>query len=504
MRVSRLLRRVGSPDEARALSEEAYRTGPTPEFRGNAAVHRSLVGLDLDERIHWLRRSNPADPEVKAFLCWDLAVQAIERGDDDQATSQFREALALYDAMAVEPATLNNSAMILFRLSRLTGDRAAFDRGLARIEKAHDLDPIDSVNSINLANFVREAALCEVIGPAIDLQLLKEDAELDHLAFLYQDQGGRDSYAQRVRAHPGLNRLVALLETTLLLSPRRGDLYKALNELYAYRGETEKQRGLVQRLERIELDQSDEIARAKSIYAGGRKEQRRTAAAAAIRRAEAALKAASARRRDATFAVAATRLVNARISGYSAGVETDADSILSLAEQAHAAAPSYQTRSVLTYALLFRAGRRLARTQPAYARMAEKTRSSTTDSDLIGVALDGKDPLRSAARQDPDVRRAVNLIREAYRDDRSYEATPWTWSLVRVFDPQVADSMAETYLKDESAQLSRVIRSKLEPASASAALSLYWAAEMVGPNAGGTDILRAYAARGVPLPIELP
>ena len=93
LRVSRLLRRVGSPDEARALSEEAYRTGRTPEFRGNAAVHRSLVGLDLDERILWLRRSNPADPEVKVLLCWDLADQAIERGDDDQANAQYREAL---------------------------------------------------------------------------------------------------------------------------------------------------------------------------------------------------------------------------------------------------------------------------------------------------------------------------------------------------------------------------------------------------------------------------
>ena len=406
--------------------------------------------------------------------------------------------------MVEEPATLNNSAMILFRLSRLTGDRAAFDRGLARIERAHRLDPIDSVNSINLANFVREASLCDFIGPAIDLQLLKEDAELDHLAFLYQDHGGRKSYAERVRAHPGLNRLVALLETTLLLSPRRGDLYKALNELYAYRGDTEKQRGLVRRLERIELDQSDEIVRAKSIYAGGRKEQRRTAAAGAIRRAEAALKSARARSRDVTFAIAATRLANARMSGHHAGVETDADGVVALAEEAHAAAPSYQTRSVLMAALLFRAGRWLARTQPAYARMADKTRSSTTDSDLIGVALNGEDPLRTAARQDPDVRRAVDLIREAYRDDPSYEATPWTWSLVRAFDPQVADRMAQTYLKDESAQLSRVIRSKLEPASASAALSLYWAAEMVGPNAGGADILRAYAARGVPLPIDSP
>jgi len=64
--------------------------------------------------------------------------------------------------------------------------------------------------------------------------------------------------------------------------------------------------------------------------------------------------------------------------------------------------------------------------------------------------------------------------------------------------------MAQTYLKGEGAQLSRAIQKRVEPASASSALSLYWAAEMVGQNAGGPAILKAYAARGVPLPVELP
>jgi tetratricopeptide (TPR) repeat protein len=502
LRVSQLLRRVGSLDEARALAEEAYRTETNPLFRGGAAVHRSLVGLDLDDRILWVRRGHPADPQVKILLCSDLAVQAVERGDDDQAVSQYREALALYDAMPEEPATLNNSAMILFSLSMLAGDRAAFDRGFARIKKAHELDPIDGVSMRNLTSFVREGALGDIIGPAIDLRLLKEGAELDHLDFLYHDRSGRADSVRRVRSHAGVNRLIALLERTLMLSPRDGELYKALMKLYSYRGETEKQRGLLQRLERIDLDQSDEIARAKSLYAGDRKEQRRAAAIGAIRRAESARKAAKARRRDLTFAVAAAGLANGRMSGHHAGVETDADAVVSPAEEAHAAAPSYQTRGVLVDALLFRAGRRLARAQPAYARMAEKTRQSTTDADLIGVALNGEDPLRDAARQDPDVRRAVDLIRAAYRDDPDYEAVPWAWSLLRALDPQEGARMARTYLDNESAQLSRAIQKHLEPVSASAAMSLYWAAEMVGQDAGGADILKAYSARGVPLPIE--
>ena len=64
--------------------------------------------------------------------------------------------------------------------------------------------------------------------------------------------------------------------------------------------------------------------------------------------------------------------------------------------------------------------------------------------------------------------------------------------------------MAQSYLKNESAQISRAIQKRVEPASASAAMLLYWAAEMVGENADGLAILKAYAARGVPLPIEVP
>lgn len=504
LRVSRLLRRVGSPEEARALSEEAYRTGTHPAFRSNAAAHRGLIGHDLDDRILWLHRADQTDPEVRSCLCWDLGIQAIEQGDRDRAISQYREALALYEAMHEEPATLNNSAMMLLNLSRLTGDRAAFDRGYARIRKAHQLDPIDSVNLRNLASFVREEALGEVIGPAIDLRLLKEAAELDHLGFLYRDGSGREGHARLVGSHPGINRLIALLERTLMLSPRDGELYKGLNELYSYRGETEKQRGLLRRLERIELDQSDEIARAKSLYSGDRDQRRRNMAEGAIRLAESAWKEASARKRDATFSVAAAGLAGARMNGHYAGVAADADAIVALAEEAHAAAPSHRTRGVLVDALLFRAGRRLARTQPAYARMAERTRRSTNDRILIAVAVNGTDPLRGAARQDPDVRRAVNLVREAYRADPSEGATPWAWSLVHAMDPEEGARMARTYLENESAQLSRGLQRTLEPVSANAAMTLYWAAEMVGQDAGGTAILEAYAARGVPLPIEPP
>jgi hypothetical protein len=502
--ISELLRRVGSLREARALAEEAYQTGPTPEFRQHTAVTRSLMGVDLDDRILWIRRGDPADPEVRAFLNWDLADQAIEHGDDAKAVEHLREAIALYDAMDQQPATLSNSATLLLRLAKLTGDHSAFDRGFANVEKAHKLEPANTLTMMNLIFWERERALRDIIGPSIDFDLLKEDAQLEHLAFLYHDRAGRKDCAARLRAHAGINRLIELFERDLLLAPRNGILYAALDELYASAGETEKQRDLQRRLEHIDLDQAEESTAAKDVDAGALEDQRRTAAAGTIARAESTLKAVRARKRDLTIAAAAANLARARLRGYCAGLDADADAILALAEEAFAASPSYGTRNLLVSALLIRAGRRLAQSQPAYARMVAKAGPATGHDLLIGIALNGENPLRDEARQDSDVRAAVNLIQGAYRDDPEYWACPWAWSLLHALYPAEAAKMAETYFANESAQFSRAVERQVKPRFVTTALSAFWAAEMVGKNADGPAILKAYAAQGVPLPFEPP
>jgi hypothetical protein len=243
---------------------------------------------------------------------------------------------------------------------------------------------------------------------------------------------------------------------------------------------------------------------AREYYAGRRDDEIRADLVAAIARDESALKAARSRNRDVTFAVAAAGLTKTRMSGSYVGPKADPDAVLALAEEAHAAALSRGTRSVLIGALLFRAGRRLAGSQPAYARMDQKTRRTTGDTLLIGVVLHGDNPLRDAARQDQDIRRAVELIRQTYRDDPESEAGAWTWSLLRAIDPDEAARMARTYLQDESTSISRAIRRRVEPMSASTALTLYWAAEMEGKRDEGLAIIKEYAARGVPLPIGSP
>ena len=397
--VSEMLREVGSETEARGLAEEAYNTAHDPDVKQNAAIQRGLLGVDLDEKILWLGRGNPSHPSVKAMLDASLAEQAMNRGDDATAVAKLREAAALYDGMPESPEVLNNAALTLFRLASLTGDQKLYDRGMTKIEKASQLDPSNGLMMANAGNFLLQEALRDVIGGSIDLPLLKEDPDIEMLSYLYSDQAGRKAYVDRVRKHPGINRAIGLLDKAMLLTPRRPAAYKVLNDLYGYRGEIDRQRALLFRLEQVELDQADEIAWWHDYFTGRRDDEIRKRATAEIARAEAALEAARAKKRDLTFAVAAATVVHKRITGYPLGLDTDRDAIVSGAEQAYAAAPAHAVRSTLIGALLFRAGGRLAHSQPAYAKLEAKARRSAGDAALIGFALGGDSALREAAQR---------------------------------------------------------------------------------------------------------
>jgi hypothetical protein len=504
LQVSEMLRQVGSDTDAKTLAEEAYNSAQASELKQNAAIQRGLLTADLDEKVLWLGRGNPSHPAVKAMLSEGKAEQAISRGDDATAIAQLREAAGLYDSMPESPQVLNNAAITLFRLANLTGDQQHYERGLTKIERASKLDPKNVLTMANAGTFLLQEALRDVIGPSIDVALLKDDPDVKMLSFLYNDVTGRKAIVERVRSHSGVNRAIGMLDKAVLLAPGRDGLYKLLNDLYAFRGEVDRQRALVRRLEQAALDQSAEIARWREYLSGSRDDELHKRATANFARDQATLDAARAKKHQPTFAAAAAGAVRNRYSSYAIGLDADRDAAVALAEEAYAAAPSYGSRSALITSLLFRAGGRLARSQPAYAKLEAKTRRSTGDAYLIGFVLGADSPVREAASIDPDVRRAIDLVREAYRQDPQDEASAWAWSLLRAVYPQDAAKMAETYLKDESSQISRAIKRRVEPCDASVPLNAYWVAQMQGKVPDSRPVIEEYAARGVPLPVEAP
>ena len=64
--------------------------------------------------------------------------------------------------------------------------------------------------------------------------------------------------------------------------------------------------------------------------------------------------------------------------------------------------------------------------------------------------------------------------------------------------------MAESIRRDEAAALVRQINARLSPLSAAKAYDQCWAYQIAGDEPQALAVLRRCAARGVPLPIELP
>jgi hypothetical protein len=205
--------------------------------------------------------------------------------------------------------------------------------------------------------------------------------------------------------------------------------------------------------------------------------------------------------RGATLAVAAADLANYKMSMAAYGLEVKADEIVALAEEAHAAAPSRGTSSVLVDALLTRASGVLARQDPAYASMASRSRRSLAPRDLIAVVLARQGPLAKKALDNEDVRRAVALVRETAAKFPD-EHPEWWWALLRSAHPEEAARLSQAILGDKSAALKRSAEDKLNPLSASAAFRRSWLAQMAGKEAEGVEALQRCAAEKVPLPFD--
>ncbi len=141
MSVSTLLREVGSETEAKALAEEAFNKANKPEEKSAAAMARAILTRDLDEQIAWYRKGDPNRAEVKVHLTEALGRQALRDGRDDEAISRFRECVADYDRAPEGVGTLNNAALVCFELFRLTGQKADFELGRQKMDRAIALEP---------------------------------------------------------------------------------------------------------------------------------------------------------------------------------------------------------------------------------------------------------------------------------------------------------------------------------------------------------------------------
>lgn len=505
LQIASRLRGLGAEVEARALAEEAYGKASGSAEQYAAAHLRAMCDKDTDDKIEWLKKSNTADPEVKAWLGKTLGDQALEAGRDQEAAAQYRQAADAYAAMPRTAGTVNDTALTYYGLYQATGDRDALTRSLDYLQQAVDLSPSDSILLFNAGATMLDGALTDVIGGDIDLRALHDSGDIGLLGHLYHDQAGRDAVMKRVKDHPGVARAVSLLEKVTVLAPKNGRAFRLLDGVYSFTRDEAALRSLERRLRAADLDRSEGLQRTKEFISGSRDAQDVPKVKAALKRVE-DLAAAVVPAGGRTAAVALDRQVDSLMSVEVFEHSADLDKAVKLAEDARRLSTSSRTGGTLSATYVYRAARDLRRADGAFDAYCKRYERSVGIPQLMAAVAAGDgggdgDAFRAAVLANADFRRAVALVRD---ENAQYPegGTPYEWAMLKNADPAAADRIAGNLRKTPRKQVEESIASLLSPSSGGEALEVYWLMQVLGKPDDGRAAVRTVADQGIPLPVR--
>lgn len=495
--IANILREVGAVAEARKLLEENFEKDGAIVARNNVARTRSLMMIDLDDRITWLEKIQDPDRHDLAQLCAARGDKALAESRDADAERELRQALAHYHAMPESTATLNNGGIAHFSLFRLTGDLKELNAGIANMEKALALQPSDSILLSNVADNMFANSIRDILGNEIDWAALRINGGMDHLNYVANDRAKMDTYRKRTETHEGMAKARSYFERLTVLSPKKAHNYAVLSSLMNFLEDRDGLKSLLARVARADLDHSDVSKRILDAFQDMNLEK-------LIKETEHSRDFHEKRVTDArkaggpTLAVALgdwqRDIVRLLLLG-----KNDVPDLVERAEEAHKTAPSKATHRNLVDALFLRAHRELVTKDKAYAAMAKDGFRALGAGYLIAFGIDKENGPRKACLANKDVKRAMAMLK-AQCDQDADEFNEWTWALFRTSDADWAAAKVKVLKNNELAQTRRELAQHLSPFSVSDAYRQYWWHQMQGNAADANAALERLTEKGIPLP----
>jgi tetratricopeptide (TPR) repeat protein len=495
--IANILREVGAVAEARKLLEDNFEKDGALVARNMIARSRSVMMIDLDDRIAWLEKIQEPDRHDQAQLCAARGDKALADNRDADAERELRQAIAHYNALPVSTASLNNSAITHFSLYRLTGDLKELNAGIVNLEKAVALQPSDTILILNAADNVLGNSLREIIGNDIDLPLLRVNGNIDHLNYLARDNAKLEDYRHRIAKHEGIAKARAYFERLTVLAPKKAHSYTMLNTLMTFLEDRDGLKTLQARVARTDFDHSDVMRRILDAFQDKNLDK-------LIKETEHTRDYHEKRVTDArkvggaTLAVAIGDWQRDSVRLILLGKD-DVPDLVESAEEAYKVAPSRATHRNLVDALFMRAHRELVNTDKTYQAMAKDGFRSLGASYLIAVAIDKEKGPRKTCLANKDVQRAMAMVK-AQCDAQPEEFGEWTWALFRHTEPAWTAKMAKQLQANELTQTSRELAQHLTPWSAIEAYRQYWALILQGQLADADAVLQRVTEMGIPLP----
>jgi hypothetical protein len=499
MSLASTLRSVGEVSEARALAEEAYRTGKTDDEKFNAASFRALVFTDDDDQIAWLEKSDQGASWIQIELNAARGKRALQKGNKTLAESFLRKAIAGYDNHPRTAVTLNNCSLAWFSVYEITGNLEDHRRGMAMLEEAVALDPKNSILLHNTMYYLISRAVMEVTQDSILSEALGRYAEIKLLSHLYANEAERSRIIQQLQANATMKKGLAYLDKSLLLSPKNIGLYEIARSVYVNFRDVNELKKLQQRFQIAAPDLTEVRHDVLEAYSGSKDKEYLESLQTRIKEQEGLAQKPTISQHLLTSELVNTTLIHLRQGAWAYGGEVDSRKDLQLALELNEKHSSTATRQALKSVYFFRAMEELAAQNADVAAMQKQTRRGLSAGYLVTAILERGGPLAELARKNENVVRIFALEKASVQDFPG-SCHIAQWALLRTSDPELAAQLAKKINEDEVGRLSDQLEFQFNPLSSSSVLEQYWTLRMHGDEAGALKIYQAAQRDGVPLP----
>lgn len=499
MQLAHTLREVGDESQARDLTEEAYRTAKTAEDKFVAAALRTHLNKDIDDQIAWLEKCDPAEATTQINLDSARANKALKDGQRDRAAEYLRHAIQGYRNLAQTSTTLNNCGVAYLDLYLATGDLKDHSHGLALIEQALSLAPGDSVLLMNITHLFVERAYMDLVADSIRFGLLKETPDHDVLWHLCKDEPSRSALIQQLRQNEHMKKGLAYLDKALLVAPKNAELYNLgvhLHSVFHEVGELEK---LQQRLRVADPDLAPLARYAREAYDPAKDKERQDRLQNEIVRFQKLVQSPAVKEHPLTLEFAEVSLNGLGQRSGLDGASVDSRMLLAEAAAIYQRIPTGASLTALLDAQFYCAHEELKRQNSHYAELAERTRRALSPRELIALVLDRDDALGAAARQNSEVQKALDRLKDYARLFPAMRQ-PDEWGLFHTLDAAETGLIVQAVNANPAGRLADELRFQLNPISGSAVLKKYWGARLNNDPTGAAAIYRQALRDGVPLP----
>lgn len=455
------------------------------------------MATDTDDELSWLQQVPNPDHRTTIRLASAQAQKADQDGDKDRALEFYRTAAEGWSKLPPNAMTLNNGAIVQWRLFNLTGDITHYENGTKMMEQAVALQPDDSILAFNAATSLLGNALLQIAGEAFHPRLIQAGIDLESLRFLYQNEQGRSALFAKLRQNSSYRRGLDLLQRSLVLAPNNLNYHQLASVYFSSTHDTKALQALLLKVEDTEFSSVEAITEAESFRKGEKDDEIRKQIALKDKEwQEIHDQLTDPKQRHFARVV----LAETRLSVFSIG-EADPktiDSEIAYLQSALKDRPSSRLRGTYLDAVAQQALLALSSENEIFAEFVESGRRDLSGRQLLLLAL-YSDRLRPLVLAHGPCKKALQGNHEqtsAFPDSPG----PEDWMAAAHLKVANADAIKASALKNQDELLAIQFHHRTTPWVPSAILRTYQALHLRGEEGEAKALLQQAAENNIPLP----